>query len=279
MQKIDSHQHFWIYHPVKDSWITADMAVIKNDFLPDDLYPLMVQNNIAGCIAVQADQSEQETLFLLDLAEKNPFVKGVIGWVDLRADNIEDRLEFFSGYQLIKGFRHIIEAETDDQFLLNSQFKNGIALLARYNYSYDLLVRTRHLSAAGKLVKEFPEQRFVIDHMAKPGIRLGELTDWEKELESISQYPNVYCKISGFCTEAHWQNWQTEDITPYLDVVFKLFGPNRVMFGSDWPVCLLAGGYKKTIQVLEDYLKNFSLPDQQKFWGGNALKFYQISDQ
>jgi L-fuconolactonase len=278
MQKIDSHQHFWIYHPVKDSWITADMAVIQRDFLPADVYPLMEQNEVSGCIAIQADQSEQETMFLLDLAAKNAFIKGIVGWVDLRADDIEERLKFFSAYPLIKGFRHIIEAETDLNFLLDEKFKRGISLLSKYQFTYDLLVRTGHLPAAIQLVNEFPHQRFVVDHLAKPAIRLNQLADWKEGLETIAQYPNVYCKVSGFCTEADWQSWQAEDITPYLDVVFKLFGANRVMFGSDWPVCLLAGGYQKTVQVLETYLERFPLPDQQKFWTINAKTFYRISD-
>ncbi len=278
MQKIDSHQHFWIYHPVKDGWITAEMAVIQCDFLPANVYSLMEQNEVSGCIAVQADQSEQETTFLLDMAAKSPFIKGIVGWVDLRADDIEERLKFFSGYPLIKGFRHIVEAEADLNFLLDEKFKRGISLLAKYHFTYDLLVRTGHLPTAIQLVKQFPDQRFVIDHLAKPNIRLNQLADWEIALESIAQYPNVYCKVSGFCTEADWQNWEAEDITPYLDVVFKLFGTDRVMFGSDWPVCLLAGGYQKTVQVLEAYIVQYPLPDQQNFWADNAKVFYRISN-
>lgn len=278
MQKIDSHQHFWIYHPVKDSWITADMAIIQRNFLPADVSPLMEQNDVSGCIAVQADQSEQETMFLSDLATKNTFIKGIVGWVDLRSDDIEERLMFFSKYPAVKGFRHIVEAETDPNFLLDEKFKRGISLLSKYQFTYDLLVRTGHLPAAIQLIKEFPDQRFVIDHLAKPNIRLNQLTDWKEGLESIAQYPNVYCKVSGFCTEADWQNWEAEDITPYLDVVFKLFGPDRVMFGSDWPVCLLAGGYQKTVRVLEAYVTQFPLPGQQKFWTDNALAFYRISN-
>jgi L-fuconolactonase len=277
MQKFDSHQHFWIYHPVKDSWITTDMAVIQHDFLPADVFPLMEQNAVSDCIAVQADQSEQETVFLLDLAAKHTFIKGVVGWVDLRANDIEERLKFFSNYPAVKGFRHIVEAEADLNFLLDEQFKKGISLLSKYQFTYDLLVRTGHLSMAIQLVKEFPDQRFVIDHLAKPNIRLNQLEDWKEGLESIAQYPNVYCKVSGFCTEADWLNWKAEDIIPYLDVVFKLFGPDRVMFGSDWPVCLLAGGYQKTVQVLETYLEQFPLPDQQKFWTNNTKTFYRIS--
>jgi L-fuconolactonase len=278
MQKIDSHQHFWIYHPVKDSWITADMAVIQRNFLPADLYPLLEQNEVSGCIAVQADQSEQETMFLLDLAAKNTFVKGVVGWVDLRADDIEERLKFFSNYPLVKGFRHVVQAEPDLSFLVGEQFKRGISLLAKYQFTYDLLVRTAHLPAAIELVKDFPDQRFVIDHLAKPDIVLNKPAGWETAMETIAQYPNVYCKVSGFCTEADWENWRAEDITPYLDVVFKLFGPNRVMFGSDWPVCLLAGGYQKTVKVLEAYVAQFPLPDQEKFWSDNASAFYRIAD-
>ncbi|WCT14092.1 amidohydrolase family protein [Mucilaginibacter jinjuensis] len=278
MQKIDSHQHFWIYDPVKDSWITPEMEVIKHDFMPGDLKPLLEQHQVSGCIAVQADQSEQETLFLLDLAAHNPFIKAVVGWVDLQADDIEERLTFFSKYSQIKGFRHIIEAEPDPDFLLNEKFKNGIAKLAKYQFSYDLLLRPIHLPAAIRLVKEFPDQAFVIDHLAKPEIRSQKMADWEKDIKHIARYPNVYCKVSGFCTEANWLNWRREDITPYLDVVFTSFGPNRVMFGSDWPVCLLAGGYAKTIEVLEDYLTDFPHSAQENFWNNNAATFYRISD-
>lgn len=278
MQKIDSHQHFWIYDPVKDSWITDDMAVIQRDFLPADLYPVLEQNGVSGCIAVQADQSEQETMFLLDLAAKNTFIKGIVGWVDLRADNIEERLKFFSSYPLVKGFRHVVQAEPDVNFLLGEQFKRGISLLSKYHFTYDLLVRTIHLPAAIQLVKEFPDQRFVIDHLAKPDIKSKQFAEWNGEMETIAQYPNVYCKVSGFCTEADWQNWQSEDITPYLDVIFKLFGTERVMFGSDWPVCLVAGGYQKTVKVLEGYVQQLPLPDQEKFWSTNAQAFYRISN-
>jgi len=274
--KIDSHQHFWKYHPVKDSWINDDMKLLKQDFLPSDLYPLFRENNIAGCVAVQADQSENETHFLLELASENDWIKAVVGWIDLRAENLEERLEYFSKYKKLKGFRHIVEAEAQDDFLLREDFCNGISKLKKYNFTYDILVRPKHLKFAAEFLKRFPNQSFVIDHLAKPDIKNADFSVWEKEIRQIATYPNVYCKVSGLVTQADWKNWKIADFTNCLDIITEAFGINRLMFGSDWPVSLLAASYEQSTEILESYFSKFSKEEQDQFWGGNAIVFYDL---
>lgn len=276
--KIDSHQHFWKYHPVKESWINEERKVIQRDFLPSDLEPLLFENQMTGCVAVQADQSEEETHFLLDLAEDNSFIKGVVGWVDLCAENIEERLEYFSRYKKLKGFRHIVQAEADIDFMLQEKFQNGISKLLPYNFTYDILIFPKHLENAAKLVAKFPEQKFVIDHLAKPDFKSGEFSEWERGIRAIAQYPNVMCKVSGLATEADWNNWSSTDFTYCLDVVTEVFGMDRLMFGSDWPVSLLAASYAESCEVAEHYFLEFSKVDQDKFWSENAINFYHLKE-
>jgi L-fuconolactonase len=276
MFKIDAHQHFWIFDPVRDSWINDEMLVIKRDFLPVDLLPILQQNGIDGCVAVQASQSEEETQFLLDHAAKNPEIKGVVGWVDLRANDLDERLQHYKQYDKLKGFRHILQSEPDKQYMLQPQFQKGIASLQKQGYTYDILIYPEHLPYAELLAGGFPDQRFVVDHLAKPHIKDQKISDWQKDIQALAKYPNVHCKISGMLTEANWNSWKTEDFTPYLDVVFNAFGINRVMFGSDWPVCLLAGGYEGTMQVMNNYCATLSATEQALFWGDNAKDFYNL---
>ena len=274
--RIDSHQHFWKYHPVKDAWINNDMKVIQQDFMPADLLPILQENNIDGCIAVQADQSEEETHFLLQLAASNDFIKGVVGWVDFRASNIEERLHYFSKFDKLKGFRHIVQGETEDDFLLGDDFCNGIALLEKYNFTYDVLILPKHLPYAIKFVKRFPNQSFIIDHLAKPNFKSADVSTWEKGIKEIATFKNVYCKISGMVTEAQWSNWKAEDFKYCLDVVVNNFGIDRLLFGSDWPVCLLAASYDQCCSIVENYFATFSKEDKDKIWGGNAVKCYHL---
>ena len=276
MLKIDAHQHFWQYHPVKDAWITDDLKVIQRDLLPEDVAPVLTKNGIAGCVAVQADQSEAENEFLLGLAEVHSFIKGIVGWVDLQADNIAERLEYYSGIKLMKGFRHILQAEPDDDFMLNPRFMQGISLLGQFNFSYDILIKPDHLPYAGQLVAAFPDQRFVIDHLAKPYIKAKTVDGWREGIRALATCDNVSCKISGMVTEADWANWKPEDFTPYLDVIFNAFGANRVMFGSDWPVCNLAGGYTGVLSIVEAYVAKLSPNEQELFWAKNAIEFYGL---
>ncbi|WP_026727646.1 amidohydrolase family protein [Flavobacterium denitrificans] len=274
--KIDSHQHFWKYDPVKDAWITDEMKVIKRDFLPADLEPILFENQFGGCVAVQADQSEEETFFLLDLAKDNPFIKGVVGWIDLCDANIEERLGYYAQFEKLKGFRHIIQAEADIDFMLQPKFQRGISQLAKHNFTYDILIFPKHLENAAKLVANFPEQKFVIDHLAKPDFKNKEFTDWENGIRAIAKFPNVMCKVSGLVTEADWNNWTATDFMSCLDVVTEVFGIERLMFGSDWPVSLLAASYAESCEIVEDYFSKFSKTDQDKFWSENAFNFYHL---
>jgi L-fuconolactonase len=275
MMNIDAHQHFWHYDPGKHEWIDDEMSVIRKDFLPQDLYPILKQNNINACIAVQADQTEEETQFLIDLAANNSFIKGVVGWVDLKAENIIERLEHYKQYDIIKGFRHVLQNE-EPEFMLSSKFLDGISNLTSFDFTYDVLIFPAHLKAAINLVKNNPKQLFVIDHMAKPFIKYGLITQWKKHIDLIAKYENVYCKISGLVTEANYTTWQQDDFFPYIDIVVNAFGTKRIMFGSDWPVCLAAASYEQMIDIVINYFSKFSESEQQDFFGANAQKFYQI---
>ena len=277
MKRIDSHQHFWKYDPVNYSWITDEMKDIRRDFMPDDLHPILIQNDIDGCVAVQAEQNEEQNAFLLELAAANPFIKGVVGWVDLRADNIEESLEFYKQYDKMKGFRHILQGEQDRAFMLRDDFKIGIALLEKYNFTYDILIFPDQLGCTEELVKAFPNQRFIIDHLAKPPIKDKKIDDWKVGIQALGSYSNLCCKVSGMITEADFTTWKEDDFTPYLDVVFEAFGSQRVLFGSDWPVCNVAGGYQKMISLVENYTSQLSQNEQNLFWGQNAINFYNLN--
>jgi L-fuconolactonase len=272
--RIDAHQHFWHFNPARDRWITDEMAVLRRDFLPQHLMPELHAHGFQGCIAVQTDQSEAETLFLLDLAKQHQLIQGVVGWVDLCAGNVAERLDFFSKYPKLSGFRHIAQAEPDDRFLLREDFLRGIGCLEEFGFTYDVLVYERQLPAAIELVSRFPGQRFVIDHIAKPSIKNKRYLPWARYLALIAQNPNVYCKISGLVTEADWKQWRADDFKPYLDLVFEVFGVERLMFGSDWPVCLLAGGYGQVVQLIDDYTLSLSTSDRMKVFSLNAAHFY-----
>ncbi|MCE7070838.1 amidohydrolase family protein [Dyadobacter sp. CY327] len=277
--KIDSHLHFWHYHPVKDAWITDEMSVIKNDFLPADLLPLLEQQGITGGVAVQADQSEKETHFLMDLAAEYDFIKGVVGWVDFRAKNIEERLEYFSQFDILKGFRHIVQAEPDDDFLLRPDFLKGIAALSRHNFTYDVLIHPRHIPYAVDFVKRFPNQRFLVDHLAKPCIKDRLSDEWARELRAFAPVENVSCKMAGLVTEADWKNWKYDDFTKYIDITLEIFGTERVMFGSDWPVCLVGASYGEVCDIASKNTEQLSKSEQDKIWGENCRDFYSVKDK
>lgn len=273
---IDAHQHFWQFNPVRDSWITeGPMSVIRRDFMPSDLQPILIENGVDGCIAVQADQSENETLFLLDLAENNDFIKGVVGWVDLRNPRLEERLDYYYSHKKLKGFRHILQGEKPE-YMLQKSFIKGVKLFGKQGYTYDILVFPKHLSAVKKFLQVLDNQPFVMNHLAKPYIKKGLIKQWEKDIRSIARYENVYCKISGMVTETDWQNWKESDFTPYLDVVFEAFGTDRIMYGSDWPVCLLAADYGRQFSIVKNYVKTLSNTEGGKVMGGNASVFYKL---
>lgn len=275
--RVDSHQHFWHYHPVRDAWITDEMARLKRDFLPADLLPELRASGIDACVAVQADQSEEETRFLLDLAEEHCEIAGVVGWVDLLDEKVEERLEHFSRFRKLRGFRHIVQAEPDDRFLLRKDFLRGVGMLSRFGFTYDILIYARHLAVADQFVQQFPHQKFVVDHIAKPQIKARELHEWSRGILAIAKHPNVWCKVSGLVTEADCKRWTPDDFRPYLDVVFEAFGIDRVMFGSDWPVCLLGGNYRRVKAIVDDYTQSFPVIDKEKIFGRNAVRFYGLS--
>jgi L-fuconolactonase len=274
---IDAHQHFWRFDPVRDRWITEEMSAIRRDFLPGDLEPELDANGIDATIAVQADQSEAETEFLLGLAEGNRRIAGVVGWVDLRSDGVERRLEHFAGFKKLRGVRHVAQAESDDRFLVRGDFLRGVGLLKQFDLTYDILIYPRQLPAAIELVGKFPEQKFIVDHLAKPEIKARKIEPWAARMRELAGNPNVYCKVSGMVTEADWGRWEAADFEPYLDVVFENFGPDRVMFGSDWPVCLVAASYGFVSGIVEAYLNRHGRVHHDAIFGGNATAFYDLS--
>jgi len=274
--RIDAHQHFWKFDPVRDSWINDDMAVIQKDFLPRDLQPVLKNNDFDGSVVVQSDQSENENEFQLKNAEENDFIKGAVGWVDLRANNIEERLSYYSSFKKMKGFRHVLQGETDRSLMLKPEFMNGVSQLEKFGFTYDILIYPDQLKYVPEFVGAFMHQKFVIDHLAKPGIRNKEISDWKREIQNIARFENVYCKISGMVTEADWTNWKQDDFVPYIDVVIEAFGPNRILYGSDWPVCLVAASYEQMLGIVQEYFSSFSETEQELFFGDNATKFYNL---
>jgi|TARA_B110000240_G_scaffold1723_1_gene2106 L-fuconolactonase len=273
---IDSHQHFWKYEPVKHSWIDDDMSVIRRNFSPSDLAKVYQENGIDGCVAVQADQTLEETDFLIDLASINNFIKGIVGWVDLRAENIENVLEKYSTDKIVKGFRHVVQGEADHNFLLRPNFSRGISLLEKHNFTYDILVFPHQLGSVLEFVKKFPHQKFVIDHIAKPYIKDGYFEGWATMMTAIGKHENVSCKMSGMVTEADFNIWTPEQIHPYMDTVLEAFGSKRILFGSDWPVCLVAGNYSKIKKLTTDFISQLSKIEQNSIMGNNAIEFYNL---
>ncbi len=274
--RIDAHQHFWKYNEVRDSWITDDMAVIQRNFLPEDLRPLLPLNRIDGTVIVQSDQSKDENIFQLANGLQHDFVKGVVGWVDLEADDLSDHLSFYQEFKKLKGFRHVLQAEKQRDFMLRPNFKRGIAQLKGFHYTYDILIYPDQLAYTLEFVKAFPDQPFIIDHLAKPYIRDKKIDEWKKGMDALGAFENVFCKVSGMVAEANWKQWRYDDFIPYLDVVANAFGPSRLIFGSDWPVCLVAASYEQVIGVAERYFSTFSKDEQELVFGTNAVTFYNL---
>jgi L-fuconolactonase len=274
--RIDAHQHFWIYDPAEYGWIDDTMLPLRRSFLPQDLKPELERAGFQGCVAVQACHSVKETQWLLSLGEQNPFIAGVVGWVDLLSSDVHFRLATLKHPKFV-GIRHVVQAEPDDRFLLRPDFLRGIAALEEFDLAYDILIYPRHLPVAAEFVKQFPRQRFVLDHLAKPFIKKGMLQPWAEDLRRLAQFPNVFCKLSGLVTEADWKNRQAEQIIPYLDVAFECFGAARLMIGSDWPVCTVAANYSRTMDLVESYLDRFSHDVKAGVLGGNAARFWKLN--
>jgi L-fuconolactonase len=276
MVRIDAHHHLWKYDPVRESWITDEMAAIRKDFLPGDFEQVLLENHFDGSVLVQTDQSETENEFLLHNALDHEFIKGVVGWVDLQAEDVEHRLESCAAAKKFKGFRHVLQGEPERSFMLRPAFRRGIDKLSKFGFTYDILIFADQLKYIPEFVSAFPNQKFVIDHIAKPAIRDKEIGDWNREIKTVAEHQNVWCKISGMVTEADWKNWKSHDLIPYIDVVVEAFGSRRIMYGSDWPVCLVAASYDQVLNIVHDYFAAFSQSERELFFGENAIQFYNL---
>lgn len=273
---IDAHHHLWKYNTRDYGWMDKSMSILKSDYLPDDLESELKLNSVRGTVVVQARQSMEETRWLLEMAEQHPFIQGVVGWFDLCSPGLKNELEELAASPKLVGVRYVIHDEEDDDFMLRSDFMRGIAQLEAYDLSYDLLLFPRHLERALKLVKTFPRQRFVLDHLGKPLIKEGLMEPWRSDIARLAAHPNVWCKLSGMVTEADHKQWQYKDLSPYMEVVLESFGPEWIMLGSDWPVCRLAAEYSEVMKIVKEFIKALNPRDQEKILYENAIDCYQL---
>lgn len=274
---IDAHQHFWRYDAAEYGWIDTSMAALQRDFLPEDLQPVLAAQGVDGTIAVQAQQTDAETAWLLELAARHPFIRGVVGWVDLQADDVEGRLEGLGREPRLAGLRHVVQAEPDG-FMDRPAFRRGIAALEPYDLTYDILTYARQMPEATRLAAAFPRQRFVLDHLGKPDIRGDGFEAWRRDLRKLAPLSHVWCKLSGLVTEADWRAWTPGQLRPYLDAALEAFGPSRVMFGSDWPVCTLAASYGDVAGLVRDAVAEYSAGERALILGKTAADVYLRMD-
>jgi L-fuconolactonase len=273
---IDSHHHFWQYNPVEYDWIDDSMKVIRTDFLPGKLAETIMEAGVDGVVSVQARQLVEETDWLLTMSHQNEFIKGVVGWLPLFRDDVEVLLEKYSGEKLLKGLRHVIQGEPDPEFILRSDYNRGISLLKKYALVYDILILERQLPNTIRFVDQHPDQPFVLDHIAKPRISRNEFSPWKENIRELAKRENVSCKISGMVTEANFQGWTPEQLHPYFDIILEAFGPDRLLFGSDWPVCLVATTYKEWMDLVLKTIASFSETEQADIMGKNAIRIYKL---
>jgi L-fuconolactonase len=275
-KRVDAHQHFWEYSPDEYGWIDSTMSAIRRNFLPTHLAAEIAKAGIAASVAVQARQTIAETEWLLKLAEEHSFIAGVVGWAPLSSPDFPALLERLSAYPKLRGLRHVLQDEPDDTYMLGGAFHRGISLLKEKNLIYDILIYERHLPIAVQFVDCHPNQKFVIDHLAKPKIRAAELSPWRENIREIARRPNVCCKLSGLTTEATWDGWTADDLRPYVEIALEAFGPQRILAGSDWPVCTLATTYQHWWETLEALLSSLSDSEQNAIFGGNAIDTYNL---
>jgi len=275
--RIDAHHHFWRYDAAEYGWIDDSMAVLRRDFLPNDLGREIESVGIDGVVSVQARQSFEETHWLLQLADEELRIKGVVGWVPLAKSNVREDLDLFCDRSKLMAIRHVVQDEPDDNFILRNDFNAGVSILKDYQLAYDILIFERHLPQAIEFVDRHPQQVFVLDHLAKPRVKAGELEPWRTNILRLAQRENVYCKLSGLVTEADWQAWSEPQLTPYVDVVLEAFGPRRLMFGSDWPVCLLAATYRSWYELCRRFCAPLSTDEQARIFGGTAAEAYRLT--
>ena len=274
--RIDAHQHFWKYSAEEYPWIGAGMERLARDYSAAELENVARPVGVTGSVAVQARQSLEETRWLLGLVDANPFIQGVVGWVDLRSERVAEEIAEFASHERFVGVRHVVQDEPDPRFLLGEDFVRGVRTLHQFGLVYDLLLYPRQVRAAVELAGMLPEQPFVLDHLAKPGIKSGEIAEWQRDIEALAVHPNVACKLSGLVTEAAWRQWQRADFTPYLEVALAAFGPERLMFGSDWPVCLLSGEYADIVGIIDDFISTLNPAEQSHIWGETTSRVYGL---
>lgn len=275
--RIDSHQHFWIYDHGDYPWMeNGTLEVLRADHLPPDLICHLNNAGLDGSVVVQVRQTLEENRWMLELADAHDQVRGVVGWVDLCADDVDAQLEPYASHPRFCGVRHIVQDEPNVDYVLAPEFQRGIGRLQAHGMTYDVLVFPRQLHAAAELVRAFPDQPFVLDHIAKPLVKDGVMDPWAEQIRRLASFPNITCKVSGMITEADWQGWKNEDFDRYLDVVLEAFGASRLMYGSDWPVCNLAGDYERVFSLAERFASRLSDAEQAEFWGGNAARFYGL---
>jgi L-fuconolactonase len=275
--KLDSHQHFWKYSDAEYGWI--DDPVLRRDFLPEDLHKELRTAKIDGSISVQARQTIAETEWLLSLADQNKFIRGVVGWVPLTSPSVEADIEKFAARKKLKAVRHVVQDEKDDRYILRDDFNAGVSLLDKHGLAYDILIFDRHLPYAIQFVDRHPKQRFIVDHIAKPRIREGAVLPWRDNLREMATRPNVWCKISGVVTEADHKHWTEAQLRFYIDTAIEAFSPKRVMFGSDWPVCLSATTYKNWVGLMHGAAQQYSIAERASIFGGAAAEAYHIEEK
>lgn len=275
-ERIDAHHHLWKYTAAEYGWLDESMAELRRDFLPGDLMREIAAAGIDGTVAVQARQTLEETRWLLDLADECEAIRCVVGWAPIAGENFPEVMEEFESRAKLKGLRHVIQGERDEHYILREDFNAGIRAMEGSGLVYDVLIYERHLQQTIEFVNRFPEQVFVLDHVAKPLIRAGVLEPWASRMRELARRENVWCKVSGMVTEADWSGWTEDSLRPYLDVVVEAFGPKRMMAGSDWPVCLVACGYKEWFEVLRKYFAGFSKDEQDAVFGGTAVGVYGL---
>lgn len=275
-QIVDSHQHFWQLGRFAYSWMPENNKILYRDYLPDCFAMILQENGVAKSVAVQADQSIEETQWLLELSDQFNFIAGVVGWVDLQSNRVEKQLDEFSKHPKFKGIRHIVQDEPSDDWILQPKVLQGINKLVGYDLTYDILVFPCHLKHIPTVFEKCPEVNFVIDHLAKPSIATGEIKDWAKDMKIIASHSKVFCKVSGLVTEANHQNWKADDLRPYIETVLELFGAERLMFGSDYPVCLLASSYHKVLETYQSFFKDLTKAEQNLIFKENAINFYKL---
>ena len=274
--RIDAHQHFWKYDPIRHDWIDESMKVIRKNFLPNDLSIEMKKNCIDGTIAVQVDETEEENYFLLKLTEENEFIKGIVGWMDLKSPTAEEQMQHWKKYQKIKGFRCIMQGKPDELYLKNDLFISQVKKLASYEFTYDLLVYHDQLPSLVRFVEKLPDNKMILDHLGKPDIKNKQLKTWKENIRILAQHPGIYCKLSGLVTEANHNQWSYDDLKPYLEIASEAFGIDRICFGSDWPVCLVAGSYSEVVGVIEKFSSQLNNEEKKRLFGTNTMKFYNL---